>query len=67
MANIEALLSVKEVAAVLGLAEITVRKLCCAKKIPYIKLGGRVLFSPEQISTWIEAKTVAPIKFRGVR
>ena len=65
MANLTKLLSIRELADLLGLAEITVRKFCCAKKIPYIKLGGRVLFDPEKISAWIETQSIKPINGRS--
>ena len=61
MYNLAKLMSVKELAARLGIAEITVRKYCCAKKIPYIKLGGRVLFDPEKILAWLEKRSINPL------
>ncbi len=61
MENLPKLLSVREISKILGVAEITIRKFCCAKKIPYIKLGGRVLFDPEKISTWVEKQSIKPI------
>ena len=64
MENLPKLLSVREISKMLGVAEITIRKFCCAKKIPYIKLGGRggrVLFDPEKISAWIEKQSIKPL------
>ena len=67
MENLSKLLSVKELSEILGIAEITIRKFCCAKKIPYIKLGGlgkgraRVLFDPAAITSWIEKQSVKPL------
>lgn len=60
MVTLVKLVSVKELAERLGLAEITVRKLCSAKEIPYKKLGSRVLFDPTEISDWLEKRSIRP-------
>jgi len=58
----EKLLSVKETADLLSLKVSTVYKYTCAKKIPYIKLGGRVLFDTGKLKLWLDEKLVKPLK-----
>jgi excisionase family DNA binding protein len=55
------LLSVKETAIHIGLAEITVRKMISAKRIPHKKLGRRVLIDPDELDTWINEHSIAAI------
>jgi len=55
------LMDLKTVSKQLGLAEITVYKMVSAKRIPYIKIGRRVLFDPQKLSKWLEKKSVETI------
>jgi excisionase family DNA binding protein len=52
------LLSVKELAARLGLAEYTVYEWVSEKRIPYTKVGRRTMFDPAEIARWLEQHTV---------
>ncbi len=61
MTDSKKLLTVPEVADLLNLAEITIRKMVCAKKIPYYKLGSSVRFSYAQIFEFMEQHAVKPI------
>ena len=56
------LLNIEETASLLGLAIPTIYKAVCARKIPFIKIGGRLLFDPERIEEWINSKKVEPIE-----
>lgn len=55
------LLSIKEASEYLGLKVPTLYKYVCSKKIPYVKLGSRVLFDPEKLTIWIEKKSISPV------
>ncbi len=55
------LMSVKDAAELLDLAEITIYKLISSKGIPYVKIGRSVLFEQEKLNAWIEEKSVKPI------
>jgi excisionase family DNA binding protein len=48
----------------LRLAPITIRRLIRAGEIPYHKLGGKYLFTPEDLSAYLEATAVSvkPVK-----
>ena len=61
MAELPKLRSIQEVAEALNIAPITLYKLVSAKRIPFVKLGSRVLFEPEKIAAWIEERSVKPI------
>lgn len=54
------LLNVDEAAAYLGLAKSTVYKLVSWKRIPFYKLGARVLFDKGILSSWVERYAVQP-------
>jgi excisionase family DNA binding protein len=61
MADLPKLLSIQEVAEALNIAKITVYKMVSAKRIPFVKLGSRVLFEPEKIGAWIEQRSFKPL------
>ena len=53
--------TIKEVAPILNCAEITIRRLIAARKIPYHKVGHRYLFSDDDISEYLLRVKVEPI------
>ena len=55
------LLSIKQTARCLNLAPITIYKMVSAKRIPYCKVGRRVLFDPHKLEEWVSKKSVKPI------
>ncbi len=61
MADLPKLLSIQECAEALNIAKITLYKLTSSKRIPFLKIGSRVLFEPEKIAAWIEERSVKPI------
>lgn len=44
---------VKEAAAFLNVSEALIRKLTGSKRIPFYKIGSRVMFSEEQLLGWV--------------
>ncbi len=54
----EKLLSIREAADLLGLKVPTLYKKICSKTIPYIKLGGRVLFKESTLEEWVNSHIV---------
>jgi excisionase family DNA binding protein len=48
------LLTAKETAEFLGLAEITIYKMTYRKQIPYVKLGRTKRFDKSKLLAWIE-------------
>lgn len=52
------LLTIKDVAEMLQVAEVTVRKWQEQGKITYIKVGGVIRFRPEYIESLLEKKTI---------
>jgi excisionase family DNA binding protein len=51
-------LSVAELAKKLKLQRSSVYDLTSAKRIPHFKLGGKLLFSEEEIDRWIDRQRV---------
>ncbi len=54
----EKLLNVNQLADILGLKKITVYEWVRSNRIPFIKLGKRVLFHPSDIADFIKANRV---------
>lgn len=50
----EKLLTVEEVAALIGFSAFNVRKFCRLKQLPHVKLGGRFRFSRKIVEDWVE-------------
>ena len=48
------LMTVKQVAHYLGFKPIKIYKMVQTKRIPYIKVGKRVMFDVKDVNTWIE-------------
>lgn len=59
------LLTVKEAADYLRLAESTIYKMVSRKDIPFLKIGTRVIFDRDTLSSWTEELTVQPIRARN--
>ena len=58
--NTKPLLNKREVAAMLAVKIWTIDSWVSQRKIPFLKLGGCVRFDPDQISKWLQSKTVSP-------
>ncbi len=50
----EKLLSVNQLADILGLKKITIYEKVRSNKIPFVKLGKRVLFQPSDVEGFIK-------------
>jgi len=61
-----ALWDIETLASRLRVAPSTVYGWCSSRRIPYLKIGGRVLFDPEAIAAWIAAKA-KPVRPVGER
>ena len=55
----ERLLKEREAAALLGISDRHLFSLRKRGEVPYIRLGGRVLYSPEALQKWIERRLQA--------
>jgi len=62
--NLSEFLTVRELAQWIKLSESHIYFMVNKKKIPFAKLGGKLLFEREKIRKWIESNsnTVAPVK-----
>lgn len=58
MSSKEAILTIKEVAEYLKVAEKTVYRLAGAKQIPAFKVGGSWRFSRADIDSWIKQQSM---------
>ena len=57
------LYKVAEAAAFLNVSQSLIRKLTMTKRIPYYKIGSRVMFSEEQLLSWVKAFEHVPEAF----
>lgn len=56
------LLNIEETAELIGLAVPTIYKAVCQRRIPFVKIFGRLLFDPIRIEEWVNGKKVEPIE-----
>lgn len=59
------LMKIKDVAELIGTHPGSVYKLIYERKIPFIKIGGRVRFDPSKISAWISKNSYDNIIVKG--
>lgn len=52
--EIQKFLTASEVAELTTLSLYTIRTLCCQRRIPFIKVGRRVIFDPVEVKEWVE-------------
>ena len=57
IAILDDLLTVRELSKWLRMSESHIYTLVSKKKIPFNKVGGKVLFDKQQIKNWIEAQS----------
>ncbi len=53
---IEPLLTLPEAAEILRLQPVTLRQYASARKIPFLRIGGRLLFDPVELRAWLDAR-----------
>ena len=56
--------SVEEAAKHLGIARITLYKYVEARTVPFIKIGRRLVFDPEQLAEYRRERAVEPLRGR---
>ena len=54
--HMETLYDIKEMSKYLKKSEASVRKLIWERKIPYYKIGGKILFMESDIKAWLNKK-----------
>ncbi|MDE0151102.1 MAG: helix-turn-helix domain-containing protein [Bdellovibrionales bacterium] len=54
------LISVKTVSEMLGIAPKTIHNWIYLRKIPYMKVGQRVMFRPKSLKAWLNRKEIKP-------
>jgi excisionase family DNA binding protein len=57
--NLPPLLTIDQLADRLGTTVRHVRRLIAERRVPYIKVGGRVRFDPEDIAVWLDHARVS--------
>ena len=59
------LLTVKETAEYLRLAESTIYKMVSRRDIPFMKIGTRVIFDRDALSVWAKSHSVESAQIRS--
>jgi excisionase family DNA binding protein len=57
----QALLDIRQASATLGLKPSTLYKMVCQRRVPFTKLGTRLLLNPEKLSEWVAERSVEPV------
>ena len=55
------LMSIEEAAQYTGLSVNTLYKMVAQRRIPYVKLGSRLMFNVGSLDEWIKQNTVMPM------
>ncbi len=55
------LIDISKAAQALGVSVHTLYKMISQRRIPYIKVGSRVMFDPIKLEEWIKQQTVMPM------
>ncbi len=55
------LINIGQAADLLGLKVKTIYTYVCQRRIPFVKLGARVLFEPEELEKWVHNNAVEPL------
>ena len=58
-------LNIAEASAYTRASVKTLRNWVSSRKVPFIKMGGRVVFSVSALDAWMESKAVAAIERGG--
>ena len=53
------LLTIEQLAELLGTSVRHVRRLVAEKRVPYLKVGKFIRFDPEEIAAWLDQQRVA--------
>jgi excisionase family DNA binding protein len=53
-----ALVSIEEAAKMLGLSKFTLRRWTAQRRVPYVRLGRRIVFDPRALASFVTANTV---------
>lgn len=57
------LITMQKVSEITLMKKSTIYTYVARKKIPYLRLGGKLLFDEQDILKWLESKKVDPIHF----
>ena len=58
------LLSIHEASELLNLSIPTLYKMSCQRRIPIVKVNGKLLFSQERLQEWIKENSIETVKNR---
>jgi len=61
---IPSLLSARDLAARLKLSTVTIYNWTARARLPYLKIGRRVLFDPEAVNEWLAARARQPLPLK---
>lgn len=59
----KAILNIDEAADFVGLAKSTLYKRVCRNRIPYLKIGSRILFESSALLRWARSHAISPIVY----
>ncbi|MAG34825.1 MAG: hypothetical protein CL878_01025 [Dehalococcoidia bacterium] len=55
------LITIGQASLIIGLATSTIYKMVHERRIPFVKLGSRLLFSEERIRRWVGENSTEPV------
>ncbi len=60
MSEKQTILTINEASEYLRLSKPTLYRLTSTKKIPFLKVGGKVLFKLQELTDWLDSQSVEP-------
>ncbi|MFZ7131967.1 MAG: helix-turn-helix domain-containing protein [Eubacteriales bacterium] len=60
MSERQTILTISEAVEYTRLSKPTLYRMTSTKKIPFLKVGGKVLFRLEELTAWLNAQSVEP-------
>jgi len=61
------LINVSELAQVLGVSIQTIYTWVSQRRLPFVKVGRRTMFNPEEIERWIKMRSRRETEYRQIR
>ena len=60
MSEKQIIMTINEAVEYTRLSKPTIYRLTSTKKIPFLKVGGKVLFNLQELTDWLESQSVVP-------
>ena len=60
--NVSGVLNAEQLAVYIGVSKSTIHKYTSSRVLPFMKVGGRLLFRIEDVDEWIRSRSTRPVE-----